>query len=110
MFKSNVIEHNNIFQQTIREELQFDDEPEDNNKPFIRGTESIMMGEDGIIEEPNRNPFLLESIISQSIVKPPSFHNRKLSDKIDELSNEIKEIERRFTARKQSSSGTDPVH
>lgn len=43
MFKSNVIEHNNIFQQTIREELQFDDEPEENARPFIRGTESIMM-------------------------------------------------------------------
>ena len=60
MFKSNVIEHNNIFQQTIREELQFDDEPEENyNKPYIRGTESVMMGEDGIIEEPNRKTFLL---------------------------------------------------
>lgn len=69
-----------------------------------------MMGEDGIIEEPNRNTFLLESIINQSEVKPSAFQPRKLSDKIDELSNEIKEIERRFTARKQSNSGSDAVH
>lgn len=67
------------------------------------------MGEDDIIEEPNRKTFLLESIINHSEVKPPSIQNRKLSDKIDELSNEIKEIERRFTARKKSSSGSDPV-
>lgn len=41
-----------------------------------------MMGEDGIIEEPNRATFLLSSAINQLEVKP-SFQNRKLSDKID---------------------------
>lgn len=51
----------------------------------------------------------MESIINQSEVKP-SLKSRKLSDKIDELSNEIKEIEKRFTARKQSSSGSEAVH